>query len=410
MIMFSNNIIGQDGNYIFRTDIDELLTKTYDFEHTFLHVKNNTVPYLDCRSKMKTDSLELGRFKAFDFLDHIIDVIPNETNIIIISENHLVYQSRNLLLDFIKQLKNKGYINIYVEALAYDKDLDERGYPIKTSGYLLNEPSMANLVRELMNDEFNIYPYEELNFQKETSRRYVLNHLKEEKEQKRIKNERINSEQYDLETMSSFLKMSTRDFSQYKNIMQTFEPSEKSIILCGHGHGMKKPYGGWRPLGYWLSLDSNVNLFSIENSEAIDQEESELNKITCYFNQNSPYYVIDTIQNQIFSKTRYQPYEGKHVGDLFDMNVFYPVNYINLENNPISDTSNYEEHILDTANYNFPLLIIKYISDEYEIERELAIPCSIEIIRKSSDMKKIIVAENEIVFTWDGKNKTKIGN
>ena len=409
-IIVSNNTIGQYDNYIYRTDIKELLEETYDFEHTFLHVKNNRVPYLDCNNTNETDSLEFGGSRAVNFLDHIVEVIPDETNTVIISENHLVYQSRDLLLDFIKQLKGKGFTNVYIEALAYDIDIKRRGYPIKISGYLLNETTMANLVRELIVEEFNIYPYEEQNFQRETSRSYVLNHFKEEKIRKKIHKERINSGQYDLELMSSFLKMSTRDFSQYKNILQTFDPSEKSIILCGHGHGMKKPYGGWRPLGYWLSLNPRVNLFSIENSTSIGQEESELNKITCFFNQSAPYYVIDTSQNLIYSETRYQPYESKHVGDLFDMNIFYPVNYINQEDNYIPNQSNYEELILDIDDYNFPLLIIKYISDEYEIEKELAIPTGIEIIRQSSNITKIKVCENEIVIIWDGIRKTKIGN
>jgi len=404
--MLASNVSAQHDSYIYRTDIEALLEQRYDHEHTFLNARNTRMPILECRDVSIADSIELSKFRAVSFHDHIIETIPEGTNTLIISEHHIAYRSRNLHMDFTKQLKAEGFTNVYIEALAYDKDLSSRGYPIDKSGYYLHEPTMANLVRGLLDEGFNIYPYEELNFQKKASKGYVVKHIKQEIKEKELKNERINAAQYDLELMPAYLLMSTRDFSQYKNIMQTFDPNEKSIILCGLGHGIKKPYGGWRPLGYWLSQNPKVKLYSIENSSAIGQEEPELNKITCYFDQSSPYFIVDTQnQDQIYSENRYEPYESKHVGGLFDMNVFYPINYFDLQDDYSSYSTSYQDLIVDVSDYGFPLVIVKYNRSEYEVEKEQALPTGVEVVGQPTTSKKIKIAEDEVVFAWDGDRK-----
>lgn len=406
-LIFLNQVTGQDHSNIYRTDLEEFLNKTYSFDHTFLHILNPDVPQLDCSSTEK-DSLELNEYKAVHFLDHFMDHVPKETNVIIISENHLIYQSRELLASMIQQLKEEGFENVYIEALNYDKDLKARGFPIKNSGYLINEPIFAELVRELLDSGFNIYPYEQQDFQKESSKRSVLNHFKEEKNQKKIKKERINNEQYTLETSSSFLEMSIRDFSQYKNIMQTFDPSKKSIILCGHGHGMKKPYGGWRPLGYWLSSNPKIKLFSIENSEAISQEETELNKFTCLFDQQEPYFLLSKQDGNIYNEFRYQPYESKNINGLFDMNTFYPINYATTEVNSWKNSEDCEKIILPKNKHNTPFLIIKYIKNEYEAFGEQAIPIDILTVNNQTEKININRCEDEIIFIWARAQKHEL--
>lgn len=391
-------------------DLEKLLTERYDAKHTYIHAKNTRHPTLKCETFKHNDSLTLRNYKPQIFLETIKEQIPEETNTIIISENHLVYNSRIILLDFIRLLKEKGYSTIYIEALAYDKGLSLRNYPTIESGFYLNEPIMGNLVRELLKEGFDIYPYEQLDFQKKNSENKVRRHIKEEIEKCKVDRKPINEYQYNMELMSGHLNMSIRDYSQYKNIMQTWSADKKSIILCGHGHGIKVPYGGWRPLGYWLSSNPNVKLYSIENSEPIGQEDSELNKLTCIFNQEEPYYLLSNQDSSIYNEFLYQPYENKDINGLFDMSVFYPIDYLKFDIKSLRNIDHCEKIIIEKDKYKIPFLIIKYLTSEYRAEEQKAIPIDIETVYDNSEKITTYRCENEIVFIWDGTKKHELNN
>lgn len=407
-MLLSFNVSSQEKSYIYKEDLNQFFNQDYKFEHTFVHSEKGDKPYLDCDSILAFDSINRSKYIPQDFLSTIIDVIPKETNTIIISENHLLYESREVIFDFIKMMRAEGYENVFIEALDLDKDLMERGYPVVETGYLINEPIFGRLVRMLIEEGFMVYPYEERNFQKENSLKKVKTHLDQEQELQKIKRERINKEQYDLETMNPYFNMSGRDYSQYVNILQTFDPTKKSIILCGHAHGMKLPYGGWRSLGYWLSSHPDVRLFSIENSESISQKEYALNSFTCHFNQTKPYYLLDTIQDEFYNEFRYQPYEKKKINGLFDMTVLYPVNYLYSEKEFYSSQEDCKEIEIPLEDKNGPILLIKYLAHEYEAEKEQAIPIDVMLI---NEVAKPIVAnlcDNEMIFTWDGIKKIRV--
>ena len=405
---FNFNLFSQSNTKIYRTDLNEFLESRYDSQHTFIHAKNTRHSNIECDKIGTDDSLMTNVYKPKDFLETILEVIPSETNTIIISENHVVYKSRNILLDFIYLLKEEGYSNIYIEALDYDKNLTERKYPTVDSGFYLNEPSMGNLVRELLKEGFNIFPYEQLDFQKRNSEKSVKKHIQQELEKCKIDRKPINDSQYNMELMDGHLNMSIRDYSQYKNIMQTWDANKKTIILCGHAHGIKVPYGGWRPLGYWLSSNPNVKLYSIENSQAIGQEEVELNKLTCFYDQKEPYYLLSEQDNSIYNEFRYQPYENKEINGLFDMTLFYPTNYFASEGHAIPKNENCNDVLIKSSTYKTPYLIIKYLVDEYNAEKEKAIPLDIILIDSDSETTSIDQCENEIIFIWDGKQKYEL--
>lgn len=406
-ILCSLNLYGQSRNEIYRNDLSEFLKLPYDFPHTFIHASNDSNPHIDCNDIEEIDSLLASALKPMNFLNNIIDVIPKETNTIIISENHIAYKSRVLLLDFVKLLKEEGYTDIYMEALAYDKDLSVRKYPTNKSGYYLSEPICGNLVRKLLKEGFSLHPYEELKFQQRNSKKYVQKHLNEEITKSKLDRKSINNDQYKFEFQEGFLNMSTRDYSQYINIMQTWSTTKKSIIICGHSHGMKLPYGGWRSLGYWLSLNPKVKLFSIENSEAIGQYEEDLNKLTCFFNQEEPYYLFSEQDSSIYNEFRFQPYENKNINGLFDMNIFYSINYFESNLTPLSTGENCEEILFKNDSFKTPFIIVKYLLDEYNIEKEKALPIDIELV-SSANTTTINRCENEIVFIWDGNRKHEL--
>lgn len=405
-ILQKSDTHAQDNSYIFRSDLSEIVDQKYGWEHTFLGIPNNTIKPIQSIYISPKDSVEMAQYQMKPLIQNIDALIPESTNVLIISEHHNVVHTRNTIIQLIESLKKKGFTEVFIEGLNYDQELMQRGYPIQESGFYLNEPTFGKMIRKLIAQGFVIYPYEQLKFQMKSSERAVLDHLDMEVNYLIENNQRPNKKQYIIEKQKGHIDMSIRDYSQYKNIMTTLDPSKKSIILCGHGHGIKVPYGGWRPLGYWLDRMPKLNVFSIENSETVDQEDNILNKYTYFFNGETPYYLEDTNSQMYYSEKRYQPYTGKHIGGLFDVTIFYPVNAYQ-DVSPLANVNDAcEEILVPHSRLKLPFVIAKFIASEYE--KGSAVPTEVTLINSTTDIHPLFKCPNERVFLWDGQQKIEI--
>lgn len=78
-----------------------------------------------------------------------------------INEAHQVGQHRAFAATLLPGLYQQGYRFLMVETLTHkDTLLNQRGYPLATSGYYSQEPMMANLIREAIRLGFKVLPYE----------------------------------------------------------------------------------------------------------------------------------------------------------------------------------------------------------------------------------------------------------
>jgi hypothetical protein len=91
----------------------------------------------------------------------VLDPLVEGMQIVMVNEAHHVPQHRAFTIDLLRLLQKKGFRYFAVEALSEsDPALQERGYPINTSGYYTAEPVFGDLIRTAIRLGFRIVPYE----------------------------------------------------------------------------------------------------------------------------------------------------------------------------------------------------------------------------------------------------------
>ena len=295
--------------------------------NSFKGILPNHFPIVQKKENYNSEDVQfIEKFKPVSARDYILNA-AKDVNILLINEHHLVPYSRVYISSLLEDLKALGYNKLFYESLSYtDNNLNERGFTINSSGFYTREAMASEMIRTAISSNLKVYPYEQRDSQKEIHEKRYRALLRQEIDELKQKNKKINHRKYDIEHHEEFIELSTRDLSQYINICNAFEPGDKIIIVCGHGHLKKKAYGGWRPLGYWLEKDSRFNCLSVNIADAISQEDNELNNIISIVNPNSPIVLIDD-SGLTYNKKEYQIYESRKIEGLYDMNVFFPLNY-----------------------------------------------------------------------------------
>lgn len=93
-----------------------------------------------------------------------LEAIPEEAaarQVVIVNEAHHVPQHRAFTIELLIKLKQKGFTYFAAETLSEaDAKLNERGYPIKSSGAYIIEPLYGDMVRTALKLGYKIVPYE----------------------------------------------------------------------------------------------------------------------------------------------------------------------------------------------------------------------------------------------------------
>lgn len=91
-----------------------------------------------------------------------------EHEILMFNENHFLPRHRNFVKRLLSDLYNLGYRYLAIEAIGmlgdgtmWDKELVERGFPLKYTGHYIKEPEFSLLLREAMALNFHIIGYDE---------------------------------------------------------------------------------------------------------------------------------------------------------------------------------------------------------------------------------------------------------
>ncbi len=110
-------------------------------------------------SEAAADSF-FNNFEAYEAVDVILEEAAN-SSAVFINEAHHIPMHRAFTYSLLRGLYDQGYRYFGIEALSHeDTLLNERGYPIKSSGYLVQEPMMNELIREAIWLGFTVFPYE----------------------------------------------------------------------------------------------------------------------------------------------------------------------------------------------------------------------------------------------------------
>lgn len=180
-------------------------------------------------TKKKTDSINdvYAKVKA---IDYIVEE-AKKSQVVIINEAHHNSFHRVFTRALLKKLFDNGYKNLGLEALSngeyLDSMLNERKYPINSTGYYTKDPQFGNLVREALEIGYTLFAYESIESEGGSGR---------EIEQ------------------AEMIKKQIAD-----------RPNEKFLIHCGFAHAFEGVYKAWeKTMAGRLAEYTGINPLTID--------------------------------------------------------------------------------------------------------------------------------------------------
>lgn len=322
-------------------------------------------PKVKTFSKVKIDSIN-RKYMVLSAKDFILNE-SKKNDIIIVNEYHHNAAHRIFTQSLLQKLFDSGYKNLMLEALSNgtqeDTLLNNRKYPIQSSGYYVKNPQFGNFIRKALEIGFKLYPYETT--------------------------ENIGGE--------------AREKAQANNINKIIKnnPKEKFLIYCGSGHALegKVPFYGGLALAERLKILTGIDPLTVDqvyfSEKSLPEYRSPLFKS---FKVNKPSILIDTFNN---------PYSYKKGGAWMDIVVFHPNTKYN-QNRPNWLFENGRKNVaipITDLKIDFPIMIFAYKKGE---DINTAIPFDInEIQNKTENCNLALEKGNYEIVATNGKESIK---
>jgi len=279
----------------------------------------------------KADSVNFRTFKPVNAVAAISNAAKTY-HVVITNEAHYQPQNRvftNLLLG---ELYREGYRYFCVEDLSIDdpiikskKDdgLNQRKYPLRTSGYYMDEPQYGNLVRKALKLGYTVVAYEH----------------------------------YASEIKDPGKRILGREEGQAKNIAEILkkDSAAKILVHCGYGHLNEKiRKSGFGLMAAFLKTDFNIDPLTVDQQDLLDEN-------------NVPYYHwANVTQPSVFvsNKGFFSDPDEYHEVDM--VVVFPPTKYVNGRPDWLSYDKNRKFYFpkLNELRLKYPLMISAYVQGE----------------------------------------------
>lgn len=258
--------------------------------------------------------------------DYIIQE-AKKYQVVIINEAHHNSFHRVFTRSLLQDLFDNGYRNLGIEALENGENLEaslnERKYPLLSSGYYTKDPQFANLIRTALEIGFTLFPYE-------------------------IKETGISS-------------VESREKAQAKNIQNFIasKPNEKFLIYCGFDHNLEGVHHTWgSTMTSRLTEYTGINPLTINQVVYSERSKPEYNHpLWKAFDIKASTVMIDKDNNPL-------KYEREEAWS--DIAVFHPqTNYVNNRPNWIFENGNKNVSIsLVDIQLEFPLMVLAFKKGE----------------------------------------------
>jgi hypothetical protein len=284
-------------------------------------------------------------FRPINAHKYIIDRAEKE-KLIIINEAHHQPMHRTFTTSLLEDLYKKGYRFLGLEALAHtDSALNERGYPILSSGFYTQEPQFGNLIRKALELGFYVFPYDV--------------YSGDGKE---------------------------REIQQAKNIQKVIEafPEGKFIIHCGFDHLIEDEIPNWeKAMAGRVREYTGINPFTINQVILTEHYQRE---------RENPYFrMVDTLtQASVFVKDNGTLFNGPKGSSHYDIRLYHPrTTYINGRPHWMTMNGKRRIYMIDREKINieYPVIVKAYLSKE----KDNAVPVDVIEIKEFSDQKALVL-------------------
>ncbi len=295
---------------------------------------------------------QFSKFKAVNAKDLILEKAKTE-QIILINEAHQQPYHRVFTTSLLHDLYKAGFRYFSAETISnYDvsiKEIQKNKYPTINSGYYIRETLYGNLVREAINEGFEIFGYE-------TTRLGSID--------------------------SSGINL--REVDQAKNIKKILDknPRAKILVHCGWDHIVETPYQGWgKAMAGRLYEYTGINPFTIDQTKLTEHSSAEYQN-PYWTSLNLDYYAmfVDSV-----GQTFYGPQEYKQ----YDARVYHPkTKWLHDRPHWVFENNRTPYFVKEKITLTFPCLVFAFIPKEKK-ENENAIPFDIIELKTSADKKAL---------------------
>ncbi len=314
-----------------------------------------------------------SRFKAVNAKDLILEKAKTE-QIIIINEAHQQPYHRVFTTSLLHELYAAGFRYFGAETITNHKksieEIQKNKYPTINSGYYTREPLYGNLIREAINEGFDIFGYE---------------------------TKRPGSGD------SSGINL--REVDQAKNIKKILDkdPKAKILIHCGWDHIVEAPYPSWgKAMAGRLYEYTGINPFTIDQIKLTEHSSSEF--------QNPYWSSINLDYYAMFVDSAGQTFFGPQENKQYDARVYHPkTKWLYGRPHWVFENNRTPYLIVEKIALTFPCLVFAFIPKEKN-ENENAIPFDIIEMKTSTDKKALSLKKGQqfIIVVRDENFKEQI--
>ena len=316
-----------------------------------------------------------SNFKAVNAKDLILEKAKTE-QIILINEAHQQPYHRVFTTSLLHELYKAGFRYFSAETISnYDislKELQKNKYPTINSGYYTREPLYANLIREAINEGFEIFGYETTRLGNDDSSGINL-----------------------------------REIDQARNIKKILDkdPKAKILIHCGWGHIVEAPYPGWgKAMAGRLYEYTGINPFTIDQTKLTEHSSPEYQN-PYWTSINLDYYAmfVDSIGQIFYGPQKYKQYDAR---------VYHPkTKWLHGRPHWVFENNRMPYYIKEKITLTFPCLVFAFIPKEKK-ENNDAIPFDIIELKNAADKKalSLIKGQHYTIVIRDKNSKEQVFN
>lgn len=290
--------------------------------------------------------------------EYIIEAAANE-KLIIINEAHHNARHRVFTRSLLKELYELGYTSLGLEALGngtyLDSELNERKFPIASTGYYIKDPQFSNLVREALNIGYELFAYECTNGENGKD----------------------------------------REIAQAANISKyiTDHPDKKVLIHCGFDHALEGKHNQWEK-AMAARVKDNTGIDPLTINQVLYSEKGNHK-----FNHKLLKALVPA-RSSIAINQDGVPLKYERKEAYCDIAVFHPnTKYINDRANWLTDDQ-YKIHnvSIQELEIQYPIMVMAFDQNENHSDR---VPCDIIEINEPDTKANLILKKGnyEIIIT-----------
>jgi len=304
------------------------------------------------------DSSNFLKYSPRNAIEYILSQADSH-QVIMLNEAHHISLHRNFTKRLLEGLSEKGFEYFGLEALNREDSINERKFPIQSSGSYTSEPEFGNLLREAVELGYFVFGYE-AGFGK-------------------------NGKEREIEQAQNIKRILDKD------------PQAKILIHAGFSHIREDEHiEGWeKAMAGRFKQYTGIDPLTIDQVAMTEKslEESE-----------NPFYKLAAVKEPtVFVNSKNQGFIDVNRKKQFDMSVFHPrTEYKNSRPHWLFDSRKqfYPVSLINTT-FSYPVMVFAFADNEYShTKTNHLVPVDIVEIEAQTETTGLVLSKGNYVLIF----------